>query len=284
MANYSKWDNIEDSDDDADDAMERAQALNERGTKLLMGQGKKPQPEAALEVFEQARKQLLQNGKPVSSDARDLAGGVLLNMAVAAHDLKRHEKVVEHATAVLDLEPANPYDRGQAYMWRAAGREQLGELREAIDDLKVALKLDPSNAEAGQRLANAERLCAAADYEAREERAKRANALLERAEAALVAKQWAEAKVACSAALPLLGTGQDFYRKRASVLHWLGVATASLGDVAAGRQHLVEAKGLLDEHDERQGEFEKKKNSGQEDTLRKNLDEWLESTARAVAS
>ena len=158
MANYSKWDNIDDSDDEADNAMERAQALNERGSKLLTGQGSKRQPAAALECFEQACKQLLQsNGKPINSDARDLAGGILLNMAVAAHDLKRHQKVVEHATAVLNLEPANAYDRGQAHMWRATGREGLGQLKEAIDDLKVTLKLDPSNAEAGTRLSNAER-------------------------------------------------------------------------------------------------------------------------------
>ena len=40
-----------------------------------------------------ACKQLLHNGKPISSDARDLAGGVMLNMAVAAHELKRHSPV-----------------------------------------------------------------------------------------------------------------------------------------------------------------------------------------------
>ena len=189
---YAKWDNLDDSDDEADNALEKAQALNERGSKLLTGQGKVPQPEAALECFEQACKQLLRNGKPVSSDARDLAGGVMLNMAVAAHELKchsllsraavmapqlvvrspslgrralrtpeehpsraghigsmvscrpsilsrqaarasyhklrpnvsnlhpcasrRHEKVIAHAAAVLDLEPANAYDRGQAHM------------------------------------------------------------------------------------------------------------------------------------------------------------------------
>ena len=90
MSNYSKWDNLDDSDDEADNALEKAQALNERGSKLLTGQGKAPQPEAALECFEQACKQLLRDGKPVSSDARDLAGGVMLNMAVAAHELKRH--------------------------------------------------------------------------------------------------------------------------------------------------------------------------------------------------
>ena len=223
---YSKWDNLDDSDDEADNALEKAQALNERGSKLLTGQGKAPQPEAALECFEQACKQLLRDGKPVSSDARDLAGGVMLNMAVAAHELKRHspveravlvapqladpvawdarasgddgcthpgetpqlprpqwphvvlpfacarvarvaafnfqaalrkwspslqpdafslhpyasrrhEKVVTHAAAVLDLEPANAYDRGQAHMWRATGREALGDLRGAIEDLKV---------------------------------------------------------------------------------------------------------------------------------------------------
>ena len=86
---YSKWDNLDDSDDD-DDALEKANALNERGSKLLTGQGKTPQPEAALKCFEQACKELLRDGKPVSSDARDLAGGVMLNMAVAAHELKRH--------------------------------------------------------------------------------------------------------------------------------------------------------------------------------------------------
>lgn len=90
MSNYSKWDNLDDSDDEADNALEKAQALNERGSKLLTGQGKAPQPEAALECFEQACKQLLRDGKPVSSDARDLAGGLMLNMAVAAHELKRH--------------------------------------------------------------------------------------------------------------------------------------------------------------------------------------------------
>ena len=51
---YSKWDNLDDSDDEADNALEKAQALNERGSKLLTGQGKAPQPEAALECFEQA--------------------------------------------------------------------------------------------------------------------------------------------------------------------------------------------------------------------------------------
>ena len=178
---YSKWDNLDDSDDEADNALEKAQALNERGSKLLTGQGKAAQPEAALECFEQACKQLLHNGKPISSDARDLAGGVMLNMAVAAHELKRHspvelchgssrspgtlslgssrwppslqphafslppcasrrhESVVTHAAAVLDLEPANAYDRGQAHMWRAVGREALGDLRGAIEDLKVCL-------------------------------------------------------------------------------------------------------------------------------------------------
>ena len=90
---YSKWDNLDDSDDEADNALEKAQALNERGSKLLTGQGKAAQPEAALECFEQACKQLLHNGKPISSDARDLAGGVMLNMAVAAHELKRHSPV-----------------------------------------------------------------------------------------------------------------------------------------------------------------------------------------------
>mgnify|MGYP001286868423 CR=1 FL=1 len=90
---YSKWDHLDDSDDEADNALEKAQALNERGSKLLTGQGKAAQPEAALECFEQACKQLLHNGKPISSDARDLAGGVMLNMAVAAHELKRHSPV-----------------------------------------------------------------------------------------------------------------------------------------------------------------------------------------------
>ena len=90
---YSKWDNLDDSDDEADNALEKAQALNERGSKLLTGQGKAAQPEAALECFEQACKQLLHNGKPISSDARDLAGGVMLNMAVAAHELKRDSPV-----------------------------------------------------------------------------------------------------------------------------------------------------------------------------------------------
>ena len=182
---YSKWDNLDDSDDEADNALEKAQALNERGSKLLTGQGKAAQPEAALECFEQACKQLLHNGKPISSDARDLAGGVMLNMAVAAHELKRHspvesravlgsatvgssrspgtlslgssrwppslpphacrlpsrrhESVVTHAAAVLDLEPANAYDRGQAHMWCAVGRQALGDLRGAIEDLKARL-------------------------------------------------------------------------------------------------------------------------------------------------
>ena len=105
---YSKWDNLDDSDDEADNALEKAQALNERGSKLLTGQGKAAQPEAALECFEQACKQLLHNGKPISSDARDLAGGVMLNMAVAAHELKRHS-LLSCATAGIpvawDVEP-----------------------------------------------------------------------------------------------------------------------------------------------------------------------------------
>ena len=50
---------------------------------------------------------------------------------------RRHENVVSHAAAVLDLEPANAYDRGQAHMWRATGREALGDFRGAIEDLKV---------------------------------------------------------------------------------------------------------------------------------------------------
>ena len=49
--------------------------------------------------------------------------------------------MVTHAAAVLDLEPANAYDRGQAHMWRAVGREALGDLRGAIEDLKVRLNL-----------------------------------------------------------------------------------------------------------------------------------------------
>ena len=48
--------------------------------------------------------------------------------------------MVTHAAAVLDLEPANAYDRGQAHMWRATGREALGDFRGAIADLKVCLK------------------------------------------------------------------------------------------------------------------------------------------------
>ena len=98
---YSKWDSLDDSDDEADNALEKAQALNERGSKLLTGQGKAAQPEAALECFEQACKQLLHNGKPISSDARDLAGGVMLNMAVAAHELKRHTPVEFRATVLI---------------------------------------------------------------------------------------------------------------------------------------------------------------------------------------
>ena len=56
------------------------------------------------------------------------------------HASRRHEKVVTHAAAVLDLEPANAYDRGQAHMWRATGREALGDFRGAIADLKVCRK------------------------------------------------------------------------------------------------------------------------------------------------
>ena len=108
MTNYSKWDSIEDSDDDADDALERAQALNERGSGLLAGKGSAAE---ALECLAQARKLLIDaRGKPISSEARDLAGGVLLNAAVASDALKRYDKVVEHAEAVLALEPTNPYD------------------------------------------------------------------------------------------------------------------------------------------------------------------------------
>ena len=105
---YSKWDNLDDSDDEADNALEKAQALNERGSKLLTGQGKAPQPEAALECFEQACKQLLHNGKPISSDARDLAGGVMLNMSVAAHELKRHTPVEFRATVGSSRSPGAP--------------------------------------------------------------------------------------------------------------------------------------------------------------------------------
>ena len=103
----------------------------------------------------------------------------------------------------------------------------------------MSLKLDPSNAEAGQRLERAERLLAAADFAAREEQAGRANDLIDRAEAALAGKRWGEAKVACEASLPLLPTGAQHHRKRAAVLLRLGVATASLGDVGASRRPCV---------------------------------------------
>ena len=41
--------------------------------------------------------------------------------------------------------------------------------------------------------------------------------------------------MACEAALPLLPAGAQHHRKRAAVLLRLGVATASLGDVATSR-------------------------------------------------
>ena len=119
---YSKWDNLDDSDDEADNALEKAQALNERGSKLLTGQGKAAQPEAALECFEQACKQLLHNGKPISSDARDLAGGVMLNMAVAAHELKRHS-LLSFMPSLAAPQLAHPGRLGRPASDRAGGHQ-----------------------------------------------------------------------------------------------------------------------------------------------------------------
>lgn len=276
MANYAKWDSIDDSDDEtnaANDAMEQANGLSERACGLIQS-GRAAE---AYSTLESARKLLFdRHGKPTSSDARDLAGGLLLNMAVAAHDLKRPQQVYDAAVAALALEPTAPYDRSQAHMWRGVGHEGLGRLKEAVQDLKVAVKLDSGNAEAGQRLANAERLLGAAEYVEREEKAAKANSLIERAEAALKAEDYTEAKALCAAALPLV---PDFVpEKRAALLLRLGVATVHLGDGPRARDHLLKARELLTKRAE-QGKM--KDGDG---TVRTTVDEWLERLESAMAS
>ena len=52
---------------------------------------------APLKLFEEARALLLPSGKPSGQQSRDLAGGILLNMAVASHQLGKHDDVVRHA-------------------------------------------------------------------------------------------------------------------------------------------------------------------------------------------
>ena len=290
MANYSKWDNLDDSDDEdaANDTLERARGLSERAAGLLLSIATMPfaskhgevsvsKAAEAFGMLEDAKKLLFdRHGKPISSVARDMAGGLLLNMAVAAHDLKRPQEVHDAAVAALALEPTIPYDRSQAHMWRGVGHEGLGRLKEAVEDLKVAVKLDSGNAEAGQRLANAERLLGAAEYVEREEKAIKANSLIERAEAALKAEDYTEAKALCSAALPLV---PDFVpEKRAALLLRLGVATVHLGDGPRAREHLLQARELLAKRAE-QGKM--KDDDGK---VRATVEEWLERLESAMAS
>ena len=245
----SKWDDFEDSDDD-NDAIDAANQLNTRGGQLLHGD-----PEEAFSLFKDAHAKLRRkDGSLVSDVVRDLAGGIELNLAVAANRLKRWPDVVAHADAALALVPDLPtsgYDRSQALMWRAAGREKLGELREALADLRAAQKLYPDSAEVPQMIKRVERLMAAADYDAREAAAVRCNELLERADEAIKGERWREALVAATAALPLLRCGagdEGSERKKAFILQRAGIASAKLGEAEAAKGHFDAALALVKEH------------------------------------
>ena len=242
--NYSKWDNLEDSDDE-EDTISKANKVNERAATAL---GKK-KPAEALKLFEEARALLLPSGKPSGQQSRDLAGGILLNMAVASHQLGKHDDVVRHADAALALEPNARYDRGQIHMWRAAGLQGRGELQEAKSECTKALSFDPQNGEAGARLKQLEVQLAERDYDARDATATECNRLVEACDGELNAERWAAAKAKIEEALPLMTlTGEAGDRKRATLLQRLGIATAKLGDKEGALKVFAEAIELLDKY------------------------------------
>ena len=239
--NYSKWDNLEDSDDE-EDTISKANKVNERAATAL---GKK-KPAEALKLFEEARALLLPSGKPSGQQSRDLAGGILLNMAVASHQLGKHDDVVRHADAALALEPNARYDRGQIHVARggAAGAASC----RAKSECTKALSFDPQNGEAGARLKQLEVQLAERDYDARGATATGATGWSRR-DGELNAERWAAAKAKIEEALPLMTlTGEAGDRKRATLLQRLGIATAKLGD--KGRAEVfAEAIELLDKYE-----------------------------------
>ena len=241
--NYSKWDNLEDSDDE-EDTISKANKVNERAATAL---GKK-KPAEALKLFEEARALLLPSGKPSGQQSRDLAGGILLNMAVASHQLGKHDDVVRHADAALALEPNARYDRGQIHMWRAAGLQGRGELQEAKSECTKALSFDPQNGEAGARLKQLEVQLAERDYDARDATATECNRLVEACDGELNAERWAAAKAKIEEALPDDADGRGGHRKRATLLQRLGIATAKLGDKEGALKVFAEAIELLDKY------------------------------------
>ena len=247
---YRKWDALDDSSDDDNEALEAATKLNRRATQMLASD-----PAEAYALWLEARAKLMEpSGALRAPCMRELAGGVCLNMAACANKRRAWADVTRHADEALSLvkdEPRSGYDRAQAHMWRASARENQGELERALVDLRTASSLDPTNAQLAPLIKRVERKIAAVDYDQRELDASRANEHVERADAALAKSRWDDAVAEATAALPLMrqAAGDEASeRKRAAVYERIAISHLRRGDDVGAREALGSARELIREH------------------------------------
>lgn len=84
-----------------------------------------------------------------SQEAKTLLYSLHLNLSLACTKLIELHKAMEHATKALDIDMHS----SKAYFRRAQARAGLGDLEEAIEDMKLALENDPKNSEAEKEIA-----------------------------------------------------------------------------------------------------------------------------------
>jgi len=83
-----------------------------------------------------------------SKEARDLTHSVYLNLALVCTKLIEFHKAIEFATKALDINMHS----AKAYFRRAQAKSGFGQLEEAVEDLKIALEIDPENSEVAKEI------------------------------------------------------------------------------------------------------------------------------------
>jgi len=83
-----------------------------------------------------------------SKESRDLTHSVYLNLALVCTKLNEFHKAIEFATKALDINMHS----AKAYFRRAQAKSGFGQLEEAVEDLKIALEIDPENNEVAKEI------------------------------------------------------------------------------------------------------------------------------------
>jgi len=108
-------------------------------------------PEATA-LFQQAlgglEQAALEQSKPVSSVFGNMWHALRNNLAACALAMEQWSEVIVHCDAVLHDQPANL----KALLRRAEARERLGLTAGACSDIQAALRIDPNNIDAAERL------------------------------------------------------------------------------------------------------------------------------------